>query len=140
MASAYLLDPTIVDRVIACLAGSAVTEMDMGGYNGAIDGWASYIVLQKFASVLVAPTDLNHPRVAKGRLLQDLPDREVRRTMFAKDFAVNILPGDKDADAVAVLPVIDPVIGPGHYITSTKRVSFDGWAPSHLSRLVSNQL
>ncbi|MGW8227253.1 MAG: carbohydrate-binding protein [Gammaproteobacteria bacterium] len=131
VASAYLLDPAIVDRVIPVAVAGRADKMDLGGYNCAIDGWACYIVLQKFASVFVLPTDLYHPEIAKGRLLQDLPDREIRRAMFDKEFAVNDLPGDRDADAVAVLPVIDPAIGPGHYITSTKRVSFDGWAPSH---------
>jgi hypothetical protein len=129
IASAYLLDPSIVERVIPCLLEGRVTKMDMGNYNGAIDGWADYIVLQKFATVMILPTS-GAPRVGKGRLLKDLPDREIRRHMFAKEFAINFLPGDIDYDALAVMPVIDPIIGRGHYITSSKRVSFDGWVPS----------
>ena len=130
LASAYLLDPSIADRVIPCLLEGRVPEMDMAGYNGSVDGWAAYVVLQKFASVLVLPTHLHHPRVAKGRILQDLPDSELQRHMFAKEFVVIFGPGDMDVDAVTVLPVIDSMTGSGHYIKSIKRVSFDGWAPS----------
>jgi hypothetical protein len=54
-ADAYLIDPTVVDRVVvvAALGGYTAPNGTMGGPNGDLDPWADWIVAQKFQYVHV---------------------------------------------------------------------------------------
>ena len=120
VADAYLLDNSIADSlVVAALQGSA---NDMGGYNGAIDGWASYIVLQKLRYVqFIARQSI--PRVPKKRLSSpQIPSNELKRFMVDKDQQGVNLPADKDADAPPMISIMRP-----DYALAVKRVSFGRW-------------
>ena len=56
LADAYLLDPTVVDRVVvvAALGSYAAPNGVMDGPNGDLDPWANWIVAQKFRYVQVS--------------------------------------------------------------------------------------
>ena len=56
LADAYLLDPTVVDRVVvvAALGSYAAPNGVMNGPNGDLDPWANWIVAQKFRYVQVS--------------------------------------------------------------------------------------
>lgn len=55
VADAYLIDPTVVDRVVvvAALGSYAAPNGIMGGPNGDLDPWACWIVAQRFRYVQV---------------------------------------------------------------------------------------
>jgi hypothetical protein len=55
VADAYLIDPTVVDRVVvvSALGGPASGGSTMGWPNGELDSWADWIVGQKFRYVQV---------------------------------------------------------------------------------------
>jgi hypothetical protein len=88
LADAYLLDPTVVDRVVvvAALGSYAAPNGIMNGPNGDLDAWANWIVAQKFRYVQVsayydqlgdvAPTQVpNLPQTPLGKWMADkLPD------------------------------------------------------------------
>jgi hypothetical protein len=54
-ADAYLIDPTVVDRVVvvAALGSYSAPNGIMGGPNGGMDAWADWIVAQRFRYVHV---------------------------------------------------------------------------------------
>ncbi len=55
VADAYLIDPTVVDRVVvvAALGSYSAPNGVMGGPNGNLDAWANWIVAQRFRYVHV---------------------------------------------------------------------------------------
>jgi hypothetical protein len=60
VADAYLVDPTVVDRVVvvASLGGASGPNALMTGPNGDLDPWADWIVAQRFQYVqVIAPDD-----------------------------------------------------------------------------------
>jgi len=121
LADAYLLDPSIANKVIvAALLGS---QEDMGGFNGLQDPWADYIVLQRLCYVQF-PQSQTVPKVPKDWLRKKLPDTPLRQWMVAKIHPLfpDKLPGDEDNDGQPVLPLLT-----NDYVTEVKRVVFGGW-------------
>ena len=117
-ADAYLLDPSIADKVL--VAWLAARRHDMGGYNGWLDGWAAYIVLQKFR--LVQFGTFAAPRVLKQELFH-LPSSPLRDFMYNKVLLSDPLaPAEMDADAAPAIALRRP-----DYILKTRAVRFSGW-------------
>ena len=117
VADAYLLNRAVADRIIVAWVGG--TLWDMADYNGSIDGWASYIVLERMRLVQFAGNEFL-PYVPKSRL-NTLPDTPLRQWMIAKDHP-NGLPGEQDGDGAPAISVVRP-----DFVTGTRRVSFGGW-------------
>lgn len=119
VADAYLLDASIVDRVVVVWI-SAEAGQDMGDYNGWSDGWAAYIALQKLRLVQFP---LNHasPLVPKSRL-KELPDTPLRGWMIEKRHSNGFQPGSVDADAPPAISLARK-----DYALRSKRVSFSHW-------------
>ncbi|MBN1241029.1 MAG: hypothetical protein JXB36_21200 [Gammaproteobacteria bacterium] len=116
-ADAFLVDPSIRDRVVVAWLGGH--ERDMCDYDGWSDGWAAYVALRRLRLVQFPPFRCD-PSVPKQRLLQ-LPETPLRRWMLAKE-----LPDDqgksRDADAPPLVSIVRP-----DYVLETTRVSFGGW-------------
>jgi hypothetical protein len=99
VANAYLLDPSIADKVIilhtgGLRAGKDGHDISAKGCNFAFDGWAAYICTEKFEYYLMTvgkwedsmDTSYNPdgcPVVDRERLYE-LPNTEIRRTMIEK--------------------------------------------------------
>lgn len=120
VADAYLLDPAIAERmVVKSLLGR---QQDMADYNGQIDGWAAYIVLEKLRYEQF-PVDQGLPRVPKSRLRgSEIPDCELKR--FMVDKFQQLPPLHLDGD---VPPAISVVVA--GYVRRAKHVAFGGWVP-----------
>jgi hypothetical protein len=124
IADAYLIDQSIVHRVIVVWFGGGIN--DMADYNGLTDPWAAYIVLQKFKLVQF-PAILNgkgrfpySPKVPKAKLY-DLPKSPLREWMIAKEHH-NGQPGNLDADAPPAISLMR-----ADYPIRSKTVSFYKW-------------
>jgi hypothetical protein len=121
VADAYLLDPSIDDKVVVtALLGH---ENDMGGFNGLQDPWAAYIVLKRLIYVQI-PERLATPQVPKEWLHKALPDTPLKQWMIEKIHPLfpDKLPGAFDYDGQPVLPLLT-----NDYVTKVKRVAFGGW-------------
>ena len=123
IADAYLIDTTIVDRVIVT-GIFGVREMD---YNAGLDAWAWKIVLSRFrvlavpigppgrrGRVYMKPPEVDKARIASG-LPQDIPFFD---WMYRKGHPGNGLPDGHDHDGQAAIPIIRP-----DYTTKVKRWS-----------------
>jgi hypothetical protein len=126
-ADAFLLEPSIADRVIIAWLGGSLRGMN--DYNGGIDPWASYIVLQRmrlvhFPSNYSEPPEFidGNPIVPKARL-SELPDTPLRDWMMNKDCPTNDLPAEKCGDSDPAIPLTC-----SDYVMETKLVSFSHWA------------
>ena len=125
VADAYLLDNSIADKVVvASLLGR---EDNMNDYNGNLDGWAAYIVLERFRYVQFPVrgvlSNSIKPRVPKARLAgSEIPENELKRFMVDKDQQGVDLPGDIDGDAPPAIALMRP-----DYVSTVKRVSFSHW-------------
>lgn len=126
IADAYLIDPTVTERVVVVASagsdlGEDATTAEIGRPNGEMDPWAVEIVIRKFVYVQVAAhydqlTDVPEERIA------DLPDTPLGAWVAQKraEIAANVLA----ADQVSVL-----VGGLSNFSTQHVRVSpeeFDG--------------
>jgi len=121
-ADAYLLDPSIADRVVvAWLGGSGRNMCD---YNGWADPWAAYIVLQKMRLVQF-PLRMAPPSVPKDRLL-GLPASPLTDYMYRKHHPTNSDPGDIDGDGPPAISLLRP-----DYPLVIKRVEFKRWVPCY---------
>ena len=120
-ADAYLLDPSIADRVVVMWLGGRVD--DMNDYNGWADPWAAYIVLQRLRLVQF-PVGVAPPFVPKRRLASELPESPLREWMFEKQLHSPTvdLPGDYDSDGPPAIALMRR-----DYVVETKRVSFSHW-------------
>ena len=85
VADAYLMDPTVVDRVVvvSALGGAAAGGSVMGWPNGELDPWADWIVGQRFRYIQVngyydQPGDVTAAKAA------DLPANPFGAWMAAK--------------------------------------------------------
>jgi hypothetical protein len=101
VAEAFLLDPTITNRVIVAWNGA-------DNWNGEAKPfqWATEIVLRNFRCVLFGQAcGLSAPDVAKADLIR-LPATELRQFMIDKELPHVHLPGGRDGDAGPVIPLI----------------------------------
>jgi hypothetical protein len=124
VADAYLLDPTVVDRVIVVASlGTGFSELEtvahMGRPNGEMDSWADVIVLQKFRYVQVSAyydqlTDVPAERVT------ELPPNAFGDWMRNK--RTQILSTPLASDQVSAIAVGLPTFTRG-----VVRVSHYGW-------------
>ena len=121
-ADAYLLDPSIADRVVIAWLGG--TGRNMCDYNGWADPWAAYIVLQKMHLVQF-PLRMAPPSVPKDRLL-GLPASPLTEYMYRKHHPTNSDPGDIDGDGPPAISLLRP-----YYPLVIKRVEFKRWVPCY---------
>jgi hypothetical protein len=129
-ADAYLLDPSIADRVIVAWLGGQVIRPWMGSfskmnacdYNGWADPWAAYIVLQKLPLVEF-PVNVATPYVPKRQLL-DLPGSPLRDYMYKKHHPTNSDPRDEDGDGPPAISLMR-----SDYPLTVDSVAFKKWVP-----------
>jgi hypothetical protein len=123
-ADAYLLDNSIAGKVVVSWLGGTLD--DINDYNGVMDIWAAYIVIQKLRMIQF-PAGLGAPSVPKEKL-NELPDTELVRYMKDKRLPhVNALPLNiiDDADSQPVISLLRE-----DYITGYKSMCFDCWYQS----------
>jgi len=121
VADAYLLDNSIVDKVVVAWLDNY--NKGMTGFNGWSDGWAAFIVLEKIRLVQFTVQSRPFPRVTKSRL-RTLPDNEAREYMLA--LKTDVVAPEGDADGPPAISLMRP-----DYVKSAKRVSFGGWTTRH---------
>ena len=131
-ADAYLLDNTIADKVVVLsLIGD---EVEMGKYNGTIDPWAAYIVLEKFRYYQTLEGDYR-PTATKDRLKgTEIPESELKRFMVDKCQFANpedcseACSNSVSGDSTEILYLmLDLITGQQTFAVTTKKVSFGGW-------------
>ncbi len=120
VANAYLIDPTVVDRVVvvSSLGSLSAAGAAMGPPNGEMDPWADSIVTARFRYVQVSTFYDQLTDVPAARL-SDLPDNDLGTWIRAKQPEVWDLP--EAADQVALLAVALP-----GFATAVERVSAAG--------------
>jgi hypothetical protein len=103
-ADAYLLDPTVVDRVVVVAALGSYTAPNglMNGPNGQLDPWADWIVAQRFRYVQVSSYYDQTGDVSTAKL-GALPQNALGVWMAAKQ--PNIFQIATASDQVTVLSV-----------------------------------
>ena len=122
-ADAFLVEPSIADRVVVHWLGGR--QDDMADYNGWADPWAAHIVLQRLKLIQYPAWQLGKrgaPSVPKRRL-ENLPDTPWSSWMVSKQHPTNPLPDERDADAPPAIGLVRP-----DYVIAQKRVSFGGWS------------
>lgn len=106
VADAYLMDPTIVDRVVIVSSlgtlSTSGTGADMGQPNGEMDAWADAIVAAKFTYIQVSAFYESTMDVPTARL-KDLPSHPFGLWVASKQ--PNVWSLDKASDQVAVQAV-----------------------------------
>lgn len=119
VASAYLLEPDIVDRIIV----SSILSAGANGWNDTADPWAKYVVLERLRSVIFSQelrnTDKRKPQLSVARLQQDMPDVELRRYMMDRAAVGN----DKAIDIASLMVVTHPEL-----VLQTRQYAFSHWA------------
>jgi hypothetical protein len=130
VADAYLLDPTVTERVIVVSSlGTGFSEDEavahMGMPNGEMDPWADAIVVEKFRYVQVSAyydqlTDLPAQR------LPELPDNPLGEWMREKQ--PQILEIAVASDQVSVIAVALPAFT--RSVTRVSQAGFDGDQPT----------
>ncbi len=119
VADAYLLDPSIADKVVAAWTGGGFNHLS--DYNGWADGWAAYIVLERMRLVQFPVHGSFFPRLTKQWIQGNLPESEAKATMLS--LGLDVVNGsDGDADGMPAVSVRRP-----DYVQAVKRVSFAGW-------------
>lgn len=118
VASAYLLDNSIADKVVVAWLSGGPGENDLQNYNDLVDRWATYIVIQRLRVVLFGPVFSQSPLVPKPRL-SELPDTELRPWMIDKDLPNANLPNGLDHDAPPAISLLRP-----DYVLAAKPKSF----------------
>jgi inosine-uridine nucleoside N-ribohydrolase len=126
VANAYLLDPSIADKVVV----SGVFGVRQQDYNAGLDSWAWKIVLSRFRVLAIPIGPPSHrgtvyqkpPRVPKNRIQSELPlDRPLFQWMYEKRHPNNELPAGHDWDGQAAIPLTRP-----SYITDITRWRAEG--------------
>jgi hypothetical protein len=124
VADAYLIDPTVADRiVVAASIGTSFSSSDglarMGVPNGEEDTWADTVVIQKLRYVQVS---------ARYDQLTDVPDERVSEL---PDNPFGAWMRDKQPDIFTIQMAADQVsiLAPGvpEFVTGFTRVSQAGW-------------
>jgi hypothetical protein len=126
VADAYLLDPTVVDRVVVMASlGTGLTDAAppvarMGIPNGEMDTWADAIVVQKFRYIQVSAFYDQAADVPEERS-PELPDNSFGDWIRAK--RGDIWPDPIAADQVSAIALALP-----EFTIGVERVSQVGWA------------
>ena len=122
VADAYLMDPTVADRVVvvSALGGVANGASVMGWPNGELDAWADWIVGQRFRYIQVNGYyeqlgDVSPDKVA------DLPANPFGAWMAAKAAGIYQIP--MSSDQIGVLAV-----GVPNFVTAVERAVVDNSA------------
>ena len=124
VADAYLIDPTVTDRVIVVASlGTGFSEGEqvarMGIPNGEMDPWANAIVVQRFRYVQVS---------AYYDQLADVP---AERIAELPDNPLGVWMGEKQADIFATPLASDQVsviaLGVPRFTLGVTHVSLSGW-------------
>jgi hypothetical protein len=119
LADAYLIDPTVVDRVVVVSSlGSHVDPMTvMTGPNGDLDPWADWIVAQRFRYIQIAVRYDQAADVTEA----DVPNLPANRFgLWMKAKLPKLSTWDTAADQLAVLAV-----GLPKFVTEVKRSTPD---------------
>jgi hypothetical protein len=116
-ADAYLLDPTVADRMVIAWLGGDVDSM--GDYNGAADWWSAFIVAQRLRLVQF-PNGQAMPLVPRSRLVE-LPDRPLRQWLIEKRHPRQVA-HEYDGDGQPAVALMRP-----DYVLEMKRKSFSHW-------------
>jgi hypothetical protein len=122
VADAYLIDPSVVDRVVvvASLGTYTAPNGGMGAPNGELDPWADWIVAQKFQYVQVSAFYDQTQDVTTAQL-PNLPQNPLGAEMVMKQ--PNLLTVTTASDQVSVLSVALPT-----FVTAVQRASVDATA------------
>ena len=119
VADAYLMDPTVADRVVvvSALGGAAASGGVMGWPNGELDPWAGWIVGQRFRYIQVNCyyEQLNDVTAAKAA---DLPANPFGAWMAAK--VSDVFQIAMSSDQIGVLAV-----GVPSFVTAVGRAVVD---------------
>lgn len=120
VADAYLLDPSIADKIVVAWTGGRYENMD--DYNGWADPWAAYIALQKLRLVQFPIDPALYPRMTREWIRANLPDNEARKHMLALTLDVG---NGGDGDGMPAVSMLR-----ADYVTTVRRVAFGGWKTS----------
>jgi len=106
LADAYLMDPTVVDRVVvvASLGSFSSPKASMTGPNGDLDPWADWIVAQRFRYIQVTVLYDQAGELTPDDF-DDLPKNQLGRWMQAKYPELSTLNTATDQVAVLVAAV-----------------------------------
>ncbi|HEX7670023.1 MAG TPA: hypothetical protein VF395_10585 [Polyangiaceae bacterium] len=119
LADAYLVDPTVVDRVVvvASLGSLDSPKVRMTGPNGDIDPWADWIVAHRFQYIQVTASYDQTADVTAAEL-GSLPQNPLGSWIAGKQ--ANISTNPRASDQVTVLATALP-----QFATAVQRVSPD---------------
>ena len=119
LADAYLIDHTVVDRVVvvAALGGYSAPNASMNAPNGDMDPWADWIVSQRFRYIQVC-TYYEQTQDVTTADLPSLPPNALGDRIATKQ--PNIIPVPQAADQVSLL-----AMGLPGFSVSAQRVSPD---------------
>lgn len=119
VADAYLVDPTVVDRVvvIAALGSLNSPKALMTGPNGDLDPWADWIVAHRFKYVQLS-TFYDQTADVTAADVSNLPQTPLGKWVASKQPTISTLPVAADQVAILALAV------PG-FATTVQRVSPD---------------
>ena len=120
VADAYLLDNTIVNKVIVLAIVGNSSGTGMNDFNAWLDPWAAYIVLKKFKMIAFRTIPSNAPAVTKAQISSDLPDSSLKTWMYDKTIPAGQT--DRDADCPPVISIMEP-----GYVLNGKQVAFTEW-------------
>jgi hypothetical protein len=126
VADAYLLNPSIADRVVVMGVFGAKDIT----YNASLDGWAWTIIMAKFRVVAISDgTNENYnkvfkkaPEVPKVKILSELDQNiPLFKWMYEKKHPVNNGPAEHDYDGQPAILLTKP-----GYVTNWERLTFTG--------------
>ena len=122
IADAYLVDPTVVDRVVVVAALGTFTAPNgvMGAPNGELDPWADWIVAQQFRYVQVSAFYDQTSDVTTAEIA-NLPQNALGAEMTAKQ--PNLFAITTASDQVSVLSVA--LDRPQRFATAVRRAVAD---------------
>jgi inosine-uridine nucleoside N-ribohydrolase len=136
VANAYLLDPSVVDRLVVVAAMGSYTAPNavMNAPNGDLDPWAGWIVAQRFRYVQVSAYYDQTGDVTAAQV-SNLPQNALGAWMAAKQ--PNIYKSPKAADQVAGLAVALPAFAVAVQSAAPDTSAFDADQGTTLQPTVS---
>jgi hypothetical protein len=133
VADAYLLDPTVVDRVVVVAALGSVTSGGglMGIANGEMDPWAGVIVASKFTYIQVS-TYYDPMSDMPEDVLQQLPETPFSTWITNKQPKVwdDLDAADQNAVSALVLP---------RFVTATQKVTLQVPTTASVAALIKDE-